>query len=249
MIFEDLKDKVAVVSGAAGGLGRAIAHSLLGQGASVIAGIYPDAEIDEFREFGPRVTTVHGDSADPKTAEDLVSAAESKGGPHIVVNAAGNFLPGALLEIRPEDFESVVRVHLFGTWYLSIAAIKQMLHTGVQGSIINMASRTGLRGYVGEANYAAAKAGIAGLTLAMAEEVKQWGIRVNAIAPVAWSVRAESTTGVDRAKEIEARSQNVLGRPGQPEDVAPVVLFLASEASRYLTGQIIQATGEGMHLQ
>ena len=249
MILEDLQGKVAIVTGATGGLGAAIVKAFLEQGAVVVAGYHSEPLKDDFREYGERLIGVRGDLADPKIADALVATGSERGGPHIVVNAGGNFLPGQLLEIGDHEFEAVVRVHLFGTWYLCTRAIREMIDRGIRGAVVNMTSRTGLRGFTGEANYAAAKAGVAGLTLAMAEEVKEVGVRVNAIAPVSWSVRAESLPNSAREREWAARSKNVLGRPGLPEDVAPMVLFLCSDAAMYVTGQIIQVTGHAMHLQ
>jgi 3-oxoacyl-[acyl-carrier protein] reductase len=248
MKFEELNEKIVIITGATGGIGAAVAKAFLQQGAVVVAGYYPEPFHKEFESYGEKVIALCGDLSEPSTSENLVSIAHDLGGPHVVVNTGGNFLPGPLLEIEHEDFRKVVSVHLFGTWYLSIAAIKKMIDAQIRGSIIHLTSRTGFRGYVGEANYAAAKGGVCGLTLAMAEEVKEFGIRVNAIAPVAWSVRAESLDSENQNREIIKRSNNVLGRPGLPEDIAPVALFLASDMANYITGQIIQATGESMHL-
>ena len=221
MDIKDLNEKVVIVTGANGGIGGAIAKGFANEGARVIAGYHSEPFSNEYDQYGEQVIGVHGDLSIPDTAQELVDSATKMGGPHVVVNSGGNFLPGSLLEMDHNQFESVVRVHLFGTWYLCVAAIRKMIEAGIRGSIINMTSRTGLRGLTGEANYAAAKAGIAGLTLALAEEVKAAGIRVNAIAPVAWSVRAEILENVERDEEIIRRSNNVLGRPGYPEDIAP----------------------------
>jgi 3-oxoacyl-[acyl-carrier protein] reductase len=167
---------------------------------------------------------------------------------HVLVNIAGVYAPAPILEMSAEMFERVLRVHLYGTFFNIKAAVAHMVPQGY-GRIVNTTSRAGLRGFPpGECNYSAAKMGIVGLTLALAWELSPQRITVNCVSPVAWTRTAEALPEVERKASWEARARNVLGRTGLPEDAAQTYAFLASDRAAYLTGQIVEATGEPMML-
>jgi 3-oxoacyl-[acyl-carrier protein] reductase len=147
-----------------------------------------------------------------------------------------------------EMFERVLRVHLYGTFFNTRAAARHMV-AQQYGRIINTTSRAGLRGFPpGECNYSAAKMGIVGLTLALAWELSPHRVTVNCVSPVAWTRTAEGLPEAERKAAWQARAKNVLGRTGLPEDAAHSYRFLASDEAAYVTGQVIEATGEPMML-
>lgn len=249
----ELAGKVAIVTGAGSGIARAVAIRFAQGGASVVVNDVDRAAAErtaaEITSSGGRAALCVVPVGDEQAAEALVRTAEHElGGIHILANIAGAYHPAPITDMTTEIWEKVVRVHLFAAFHNCKAAIKVMKGQG-HGRIINTVSRAGLRGFPpGECNYSAAKAGIAGLTLALAYELLSSRITVNAVSPVAWTRLAENLPAEEKEKSRAARAKGVLGRPGMPEDVAEIYFFLATDRAAYLTGQIIQATGEPMHL-
>lgn len=236
----------AVVTGASRGIGRAIALELARLGAPVAvnyAGRREAAEevVDLITARGGRAVAIQADVAEPAEAQRLVGEAEALLGPvGILVNNAGITRDNLLLRMKEEDWEDVLKTNLSGVFHCTQAALRGMLKRR-SGRIISIASIVGLTGNAGQANYAAAKAGIIGFTKSVAKEVASRGITVNAVAP---GFIATEMTGKLPVEVQEAyRSRIPLGRFGEPEDVARAVAFLASEEAAYITGQVLAVDG------
>jgi 3-oxoacyl-[acyl-carrier protein] reductase len=236
--------KVAVVTGGAGGLGLAMARRLLHEGAQVVLTDISQAALDgalQALDAGDAAIGVIAQASDENDVNDVVAAAIAAFGKlDVWINNAGITRDATMRKMSASDFDLVIDVHLRGTWLGTRAAADRMRDHG-GGSIINVSSISGKVGNPGQTNYSAAKAGIVGLTKAAAKEVGFAGVRVNAIQP-----------GLIRTPMIESMPDNVkasrlaeipLGRFGEPEEVADVVLFLASDMSRYLTGAVIEISG------
>lgn len=241
-----LTGKVAVVTGAGRGIGRAIALKLAQLGASIVINYRSSAKeaeevISEIRNNGGKAEMVQGDVSSFEDAEKVIKfATESFGRLDILVNNAGITKDTLLLRMKEEDFSKVLDVNLKGvfncTKYASSIMLKQK-----SGRIINISSVIGLIGNAGQANYAAAKAGIIGFTKSIAKELGARGITVNAIAP---GFITTDMTEVLSEKIKEKLIENVpLKKLGNPEDVANLAAFLASENASYITGQVINVDG------
>ncbi|WP_104177415.1 3-oxoacyl-ACP reductase FabG [Cryobacterium sp. Y50] len=240
-----LDGRTAVITGAAQGLGYAIAHAFLAEGANVVLGDIDGAAAaaaaarlggDE-RTLGVEcnvVSEVHMDRL-------LAAATSAFGSVDIMVNNAGITRDLTMRKMSLDDFSLVIDVHLKGTWLGTRAAASVMREQGTGGSIINMSSISGKVGNPGQTNYSAAKAGIIGLTKAAAKEVGFAGVRVNALQPgiIETAMTQKLTDEVRSARLADVP----LGRFGTPEEVAQVALFLASDMSSYLTGISIEIAG------
>ena len=235
--------KVAIVTGAGRGIGRTIAASLSSAGYSLVLNYRSNvAELESFvQEIGATAVLVQGDISNFDDAEKLVKAAiENYGRLDLLVNNAGITKDVLLVRMSEEDFDSVNTTNLKGTFNCSKHAAKVMFKQR-SGSIINISSVVGLMGNIGQSNYAASKAGVIGFTKAVARELAPRGVRVNAVAP---GFIETAMTEVIPEEAKKAMLQNIpLGRFGEPEDVANVVLFLASDAAKYITGQVISVNG------
>jgi 3-oxoacyl-[acyl-carrier protein] reductase len=241
-----LKDKVALVTGGSRGIGRAIALALAGAGATVVVNYRGNQAAAD--ETVAAITAAEGRAlavqADVSTAEDVErlfkTAAEQFGRVDILVNNAGITRDTLLLRMKDDDFDAVLDTNLRGLFLCTRAALRPMTRARF-GRIINITSVVGLVGNAGQANYAAAKAGIIGFTKSAAREMASRGITVNAVAP---GYIETELTGVLDEKVRAAILENVpLGRLGTPEDVAGVVCFLASNAAAYITGQTFTVDG------
>jgi NAD(P)-dependent dehydrogenase (short-subunit alcohol dehydrogenase family) len=244
----DLSGRVAVVTGAAAGLGRAEAIGLARSGATIVvndmaAALDRSDVFDEIAAAGSKAVAVDGDISARSTADDLVATAEGLGGLHIVVNNAGITRDKMLFNMSDEDWDAVIAVHLRGHFLLTRNAAtywraKAKESDGsVYGRIINTSSEAGLTGPVGQANYGAAKAGIIQLTLTAARALERYGVRANAIAPRA---RTAMTAGVfGDAPELGDGQIDSLS----PEHVVSLVRFLASPASDNVSGQVFIVYG------
>ncbi|MGW6961870.1 3-oxoacyl-ACP reductase FabG [Streptomyces chartreusis] len=235
---------MAVVTGGAQGIGLAIAKALVDQGARVVIG---DANLDAARraveELGDEsVVRAHRcDVRDSALFEQLLDTAEEAFGPlDILVNNAGLTRDATMRKMSEEDFDTVVAVHLKGTWNGTRAAAARMRERGT-GVIVNISSMSGKVGNVGQTNYSAAKAGIVGLTKAAAKELAHKGIRVNAIQPgfIATPMTAAMPEHIKQQKAAEIP----MGRVGDPAEIASVVVFLASDMSSYMTGAVLEVAG------
>lgn len=243
-----LKDKTALVTGGAKGIGFAIAQTFVSHGAKVVvADIHGDQAREAAEKLGgkPTALAVTCDVTDQDAVESAVRAATDEfGSLDVMVNNAGITRDATMRKMTLEDFESVLDVHLKGAWLGTKAAAAVMREQG-SGSIVNISSISGKVGMIGQTNYSAAKAGIVGLTKASAKELAYKGVRVNAVQPglIRTDMTAALREDVWQAKLAEIPMQ----RAGEPEEVANVVLFLASEMSSYMTGCVLEITG-GRHI-
>ena len=234
-----LENKVAIVTGASRGIGKAIAQKFYEEGASVVIGDIVESSIAD--ELGERARLIQVDISKKSDARRLIDfTLEIFGKIDILVNNAGITRDALLVRMKDDDWNDVLRVNLTGTAYCTRAVTRPMMKQR-SGRIINMASVVGLTGNVGQANYAASKAGVIGLTKTMAKELATRGITVNAIAP--GFIDTEMTAKLPEDARKKMLGSVPLGRPGTPEDVAEVALFLASEKANYITGQVIQIDG------
>ncbi|HEU0191052.1 MAG TPA: 3-oxoacyl-ACP reductase [Mycobacterium sp.] len=244
----DLSGKVAVVTGAAAGLGRAEAIGLARAGATVVvndiaAALESSDVLDEVTAAGSKGVAVAGDIGQRATADELVSTADGLGGLGIVVNNAGITRDRMLFNMSDEDFDAVIAVHLRGHFLLTRNAAaywrqkaKDAEGGTVYGRLVNTSSEAGLMGPVGQANYGAAKAGITALTLSAARALGRYGVCANAIAPRARTAMTADVFGEAKVAEGEVD-------PLSPEHVVTLVAFLASPAAATVNGQLFVVYG------
>ena len=241
-----IEGKVAFVTGASRGIGRAIALTLAEAGADVAvnyAGNAAAAEevAAEIRKMGRRALILQGDVSQTEAAASMLDAVVAEFGRcDILVNNAGITRDGLLMRMKEEDWDAVLDTNLKGVFNCTKAALKYMMKQR-SGKIVNIASVVGIMGNAGQANYAAAKAGCIGFTKSAAKEVASRGITVNAVAP---GLIATDMTSVLPEKVIEEMASGIpLKRAGQPVDVAKAVLFLVSDDAAYITGQTLNVDG------
>jgi 3-oxoacyl-[acyl-carrier protein] reductase len=238
----DLTGKTALVTGASGGIGVEIARALHGQGAVVALSGTRRAALDVLAaELGERAHVLPADLANPEAAGELIAAAEAAMGKiDILVNNAGLTKDGLALRMSDADWAKVLDVDLAAPFRLSRAALKFMLRRK-DGRIINIGSVVGSTGNPGQANYAAAKAGLIGLTKALAQEVASRGITVNLIAP--GFIATPMTDALNEAQRKALQEKIPLGRLGAPGDIAASVVYLASEEAGWITGATLHVNG------
>lgn len=246
-----LAGKVAIVTGAQGGIGKAVSLALAKEGANVVCAdiSLPGRNIDEnspviqeIKELGREALPVAANVAIKADVVNMVNKAlETFGQVDILVNVAGFNRFGMLHKLSEEDWDAVIDCHLKGT-FLGIQAVAKHMMERKTGSIINVTSSAGLQGTIGQANYAAAKGGINALTMSAAKEFAKYGITVNAIAPFAETKMTENIATDEKFRE-KYLMRVPMGRFGQPEEMAPAVVFLSSDDARYITGQILCIDG------
>ena len=247
----DLTGRVALVTGGGRGIGRAVAQALAAAGASVTINYRGNATTAEqtaaaIVAAGGEATAVQADVSDSAAVEAMVKATvAARGRLDILVNNAGITRDTLLMRMKDEDFDQVIATNLRGVFLCTRAVLRQMSKQRA-GRIINLASVIGIIGNAGQANYAAAKAGIIGFTRATAREIAARGVTVNAVAPGFIETEMTATLGEETRKAILETIP--LGRFGQPEEVAHLVTFLASDAAAYITGQTFAIDG-GMVMQ
>ncbi|MDK0933027.1 3-oxoacyl-[acyl-carrier-protein] reductase [Clostridium perfringens] len=241
-----LKDKVAIVTGGTRGIGRAIALKLADQGANIVINYRnSDKEAEELKSIlegkGVKVLTVKCDISNFEDSKNLMDKCKEVFGKiDILVNNAGITKDTLIMRMKEEDFDNVIDVNLKGTFNCAKHASAIMLKQRF-GKIINMTSVVGIAGNAGQVNYAASKAGVIGLTKSLAKELGSRGITVNAVAP--GFINTDMTASLSEKVKEEASKNIPLKRLGDPEDVANLVGFLASDASNYITGQVINVDG------
>ncbi len=244
-----LEGRVAVVTGGAKGIGRAIAQRLSRDGAKiVISGRDPaalEAACAELRTMGAEAISVPADVAKPADVEALCSKTiEAFGKADILVNNAGITRDNLVLRLSEEDWDQVLDTNLKGS-FLCIRSFAKSMVKHRWGRIVNVSSVVGLTGNPGQANYVASKAGLVGLTKAVAKELSSRHITVNAVAP--GFIETAMTAGLPEKVREGLQGQIPLGRLGSPEDVAHAVAFLCSEEASYITGQVLSVDG-GMRM-
>ena len=245
-----LENKVALVTGAGRGIGRAIAIALAKEGAEVVVNYNGSEERAKevkqtIEENGGKASIYKCNVSDFEACEAMIKdSVKEHGRLDILVNNAGITKDGLIMKMKEEDFDSVLNVNLKGTFNTIRHSARQMLRQK-SGKIINISSVSGILGNAGQANYAASKAGVIGLTKTMARELGSRGITVNAIAP--GFVDTEMTGVLSEEIRENACRQIILGRFGKPEDIANVAVFLASDKADYITGQVISVDG-GMNV-
>jgi 3-oxoacyl-[acyl-carrier protein] reductase len=244
-----LSEKVAIVTGASRGIGRCIALALAAQGAKVVASARNaealDNLVEEIKRQGGEATAVVGDVAVDTDASRLIDQAAARYGHlDILVNNAGITRDGLLLRMKNEDWDAVLDTNLKGA-FLCIRAAAKVMSKQRSGRIINISSVVGEMGNAGQANYCASKAGLLGLTKSVARELARRNVTVNAITP-GFIVTDMTDDMTDKARQAMTE-QIPLGRLGEVDDIANAVIFLASDQSSYITGQVLGING-GMYM-
>jgi 3-oxoacyl-[acyl-carrier protein] reductase len=243
----DLTGKVALVTGASRGLGRAIALAFAGQGADVAVNYRGNAEAanetaQAIRAAGRRAEVIQGDTSGGRDAcEAIVKAAiDAFGRVDILVNNAGITRDNLLMRMDAEEWDAVLSTNLSGPFWMTRAIARPMMKAR-SGRIINMSSAAGRMGNAGQANYAAAKAGLIGLTKTTARELASRGITCNAIAP--GLIETDLTADLPEAATEAIRTLTPMGHVGSVDDVAAAAVYFASDEARYVTGQVIGVDG------
>lgn len=235
----------AIITGASRGIGRAIALKLSAQ-YPVVINYQKNATaaqnvVDEIEAAGGTALCVQADVSDFNQAEQLVKTAlDAFGAIHVVVNNAGITKDGLIMRMSEADFDAVMTVNLKGAYNLIRHASSPMMRQRA-GRMINIASVIGLIGNAGQANYAASKAGLIGLTKSVARELAPRGITVNAVAP--GYIDTDMTDALPDAVREKLKQLIPLGRTGKPEEIADAVAFLASDKAAYITGQVLVVDG------
>lgn len=241
-----LENKVALVTGAARGIGKAIAKALAAEGAVVIVNYNGSAQraaetVKEIEEAGGKALAIRCNVADFTACKDMIDGIiKEQGRLDILVNNAGITRDGLLMKMSEEDFDSVMDTNLKGAFNCIRHVARQMIKQK-SGRIISISSVSGVLGNAGQANYSASKAGIIGLTKATAREVAGRGITVNAIAP--GFITTDMTEVLSEAIKTSVTETIPMKKFGKPEDIAQTALFLASEEAAYITGQVICVDG------
>lgn len=241
-----LQGKVAIVTGARQGIGGAVALGLAGAGADLMLASRSIKEDDEVvkdcQAAGRRVLTMQVDVSDRSQVQEMVSRTVAElGRVDILFNNAGISKPGMLWKITEEQWDQVIDVNLKGT-FNCIQAVAGPMMEQKSGAIINVTSSAGLLGTIGQVNYTAAKGGVYALTKSAAKELARFGITVNTIAPMA-ETEMTRTIATDPRFKDKYLERIPLGRFAKPDEIAPAVVFLASDGARYITGQTICVDG------
>lgn len=243
----DLKNKSAVVTGSARGIGKAIAEKFAELGAKVVICDMNEeatkATAEELKSKGYQAIPVVCNVTNPEDTEKLIETCQKEfGSVDILVNNAGITKDTLLMRMKKEQWDAVINVNLTGVFNCTQAAIKPMMKQK-SGSIVNLTSIVGIYGNAGQTNYSASKAGVIGFTKSCAMELASRGIRVNAIAP--GFIETDMTAAIPEKIREAMKKAIYLGRTGQPVDIANAAAFLASDAASYITGIVLEVHGGG----
>ena len=242
--MDRVKDKVVIITGGAGGIGKETAKLLAKEGAKVVIFDINEERLTEAKKEIEKygiVEAIKADVTDFKSVSDAVKKVYEKFGKiDVLINNAGITRDGFLSKMDVEDWNRVIAVNLTGVFNTTKAVVPYMLERG-KGNIISISSVVGVYGNIGQTNYAASKAGIIGMTKTWAKELGRKGIRANAVAP--GFIRTEMTARVPEKVINIMIEKTPLGRMGEPEDVANLLLFLSSDESSFINGQIIGVDG------
>ncbi len=244
--MKNLENQTAIVTGASRGIGRAIAVELAKCGANVVINYHGNAGAAEetaalCREFGVAALCVQADVSDSEDVKRLLKEAlQLTGRIDILINNAGITKDSLLLRMKEEDFADVVRTNLFGAFYCMKQVTRPMMKQRY-GRIVSVSSVVGLCGNAGQANYAAAKAGLIAMTKSAAKEMASRGITVNAVAP--GMIETDMTQAMTQEAHEAMEASIPVGRMGTPQDIAHAVAFLCDPASSYITGQVLVVDG------
>jgi 3-oxoacyl-[acyl-carrier protein] reductase len=244
--MSDFKGKVAIVTGASRGIGKAIALELGSRGATVVVNYNKNADsanevVEAIKAAGGNGLAVQADVSDAEQVDTLFKTVTKEFNQiDILINNAGTARDNVIMMLKPEDFDAVINTNLRSAWLCSKAASRAMMKKRY-GRIINITSVVGIAGNGGQTNYAASKAGMIGLTKALAKEIASRNVTVNAVAPGFIDTDMTSTLSEDIMKK--AIDAIPLGRQGKAEEVAKAVIFLASDDAAYITGQVLVVDG------
>lgn len=244
-MYETENYKIAIVTGAARGIGKSIASKLAKAGMDVVVSdvLLEEAEktAEEFRALGVRSIAIKADVSRPEDVENLLeTTVKEMGGVHFLINNAGITRDNLAIRMSEKEWDMVIDINLKGTFLCSQAASKIMMKQRF-GRIVNIASVSGILGTAGQANYASSKAGVIALTKSFARELGKRNITINAIAP--GFIMTEMTEQLSEKVKEEYISNIPLNRAGTPDDVAEAVLFLISPSASYITGTVINVSG------
>jgi 3-oxoacyl-[acyl-carrier protein] reductase len=241
-----LEGRVAVVTGCSRGLGEAYARALAGAGARVVLNARSEEALEQMAEQLPHAAVAAGDVSDPATADRIVETAVSSFGRlDVLVNNAGTLRDRTLLKMTPEEFDDVLRSHVYGTFFVTRKAAEVMRDQG-GGSIVNVGSDSGMRGAFGQTNYAAAKGAIAAMTLTWAQELGKYGISCNCVLPNALTEMTENLEGM--LEEYRYGDEGGFSALGEPAASAPLVVLLASERWGHLNGLFLSLGGDKLSI-